>query len=76
MFKNVGKLDRTLRIVVGAGISSLAFVGPQNPWFLCGLILVVTGLVGWCPPYAVFGFNTNKDGKGCANCGNDKKTAA
>ena len=30
--KNVGSIDRILRIVVGLGLISLVFVGPQTPW--------------------------------------------
>lgn len=56
--KNEGSVDRTLRIVVGLGLISLAFVGPANPWFLLGTIPLVTGLVGWCPAYQIFGLST------------------
>lgn len=62
MKKNVGALERTIRIVLGAGILSLAFVGPQSPWAYLGIVPLATGLVGWCPPYALFGFST------CKNC--------
>jgi len=51
MFKNVGGVDRAVRIVVGLGILSLAFVGPQTPWGYLGLVPLVTGLIGWCPAY-------------------------
>jgi hypothetical protein len=30
--KNVGSIDRILRIVVGLGLISLVFIGPQTPW--------------------------------------------
>ena len=56
--KNEGSLDRTLRIVVGLVLVSLAFVGPANPWFLLGAIPLVTGLIGWCPAYQILGLNT------------------
>jgi len=55
---NIHKYERVVRIVAGAGISSLAFWGPQNYWFLLGLVPVVTGLIGWCPPYAMLGIST------------------
>ena len=32
MEKNVGGIDRILRIVVGLGLISLVYVGPQTPW--------------------------------------------
>jgi hypothetical protein len=58
MKANEGAIDRVLRVVVGAGVLSLAFVGPQTPWGYVGLVPLVTGLVGWCPLYAMLGLNT------------------
>ncbi len=55
---NEGAVDRVLRVLVGAGVLSLAFVGPQTPWAYLGLIPLLTGLVGFCPLYAVLGMNT------------------
>lgn len=63
MQKNVHKVERVIRVVVGAGLVSLAFVGPASPWFFIGLVPIATGLLGWCPPYAIFGINTCKLGK-------------
>ena len=58
MKANEGAVDRVLRVVVGAGVLSLAFVGPQTPWGYVGVIPLLTGLVGYCPLYAILGFNT------------------
>ncbi len=58
MKTNEGKMDRTLRTVVGLGLLSLVFVGPQTMWGLVGLVPLVTGLAGFCPLYKIFGFNT------------------
>lgn len=55
---NEGVVDRMLRVIVGAGLLSLAFVGPQTPWGYIGIVPLLTGLVGFCPLYAVLGFNT------------------
>lgn len=63
MKQNIHSLERVIRIVVGGVIASLAFWGPANPWFLLGLIPLATGLVGWCPPYAILGINTCKLGQ-------------
>ncbi len=60
MKKNIGTNERLFRILFGAGLSSFAFWGPREAWFLLGLIPLITGLVGWCPPYALIGFNTCK----------------
>lgn len=55
---NVGTLDKILRTIVGLGLISLVFVGPHTPWGWIGLIPLATAVLGWCPPYALLGFNT------------------
>ena len=63
MTKNIHQTERIIRIVLGAFLMSLAFWGPANPWFLLGAIPLITGLVGWCPPYQLLGINTCKMAK-------------
>ncbi|MCW5699520.1 MAG: DUF2892 domain-containing protein [Rhodospirillales bacterium] len=58
MKSNLGTIDRALRIIVGAILIALVFVGPQTPWGWIGLVPLVTGLAGRCPAYSIFGFNT------------------
>ena len=58
MKQNVGKIDRLIRFIVGLGILSLIFVGPQTMWGLLGLIPLGTAVIGWCPPYTLLGINT------------------
>lgn len=58
MKKNIHNVERIARVVVGLGLTSMAFIGPANPWFYLGLIPVATGLLGWCPPYAMLGIST------------------
>ena len=58
MTKNIHNVERVIRIVVGIGLVSLAFTGPENKWLLLGLVPLLTGLVGWCPPYALLGIST------------------
>lgn len=58
MKTNEGGLDRVLRVIVGLGVLSLAFVGPHTAWGYLGLIPLVTGVVGFCPLYAILGVNT------------------
>ncbi len=62
MKKNIGSWERTTRIIAGLFILTLTFVGPKTPWAYLGIIPLATGLIGWCPPYALFGFST------CRNC--------
>ena len=55
---NIGRAERIVRVVLGVGILSLAFVGPRSGWAYLGLVPLLTGLVGWCPPYALLGIST------------------
>lgn len=55
---NEGTLDRTVRIVLGLGLLSLAFVGPQTPIGYIGAVPLLTGLIGFCPLYKIVGLNT------------------
>ncbi len=56
--KNVGGIDKILRIVVGLGLIAIVFVGPQTPWGWLGIVPLVTGLFGFCPAYTLIGLNT------------------
>ncbi len=58
MKTNEGGIDRALRVIVGLAVLSLAFVGPKTPWGYVGLVPLLTGLVGFCPLYALLGINT------------------
>ena len=58
MKKNIHPVERSLRVILGLVLISLAFVGPKNLWFLLGIIPVITGFIGWCPPYAILGMST------------------
>lgn len=60
MKKNIHSVERVIRIVVGLGLITLALTGPQNPWFFLGIIPLLTGLIGWCPPYQLLGISTCK----------------
>ena len=51
-------IERVLRVLVGLGILSLVFVGPQTPWGWVGLIPVLTGASGLCPLYTLLGIST------------------
>ena len=58
MTQNVGGIDRILRIVVGLVLIGLAATGTVGWWGWLGIVPLATGAIGWCPPYAIFGFNT------------------
>jgi hypothetical protein len=58
--KNVGTIDKVLRVVLGLvllayvvlGSGSLRFIG------LVGIVPLLTALVGYCPLYSLFGLST------------------
>lgn len=58
MTKNEGTIDRVLRVIAGLVLLSLVFIGPQTMWGLIGIVLLATGLIGFCPLYSIFGINT------------------
>lgn len=60
MKANVGGVDKILRIVVGLGLLSLILIlqGNARWWGLVGLIPLATGLVNFCPLYALLGLNS------------------
>jgi Protein of unknown function (DUF2892) len=58
MKTNVGGLDRTLRIVLGAGLVAwaAAFNGPALAYL--GVVPLLTGVFGTCALYSLLGINT------------------
>jgi len=61
--KNVGMIDRVIRIILGIILLYLFVVNMvAAPWSylvaLIGLILLVTGIIGTCPLYSMLGMNT------------------
>lgn len=63
MTKNVGGLDKTLRLIVGIIIIVLGFVN-DSVWGAIGLIPILTAFLGWCPLYPILKIDTR--------CENDK----
>lgn len=60
MTRNVGKLDRGARLVLGLGLLGLygALESPARYFTLVGLVLVGTAITGNCPLYTLLGFKT------------------
>lgn len=56
--QNEATVERVIRVVAGVVLLSLVFVGPQTLFGLVGLVPLVTGLMGSCPIYTLFGFST------------------
>lgn len=64
-FINEGTWDRLIRVLVAFAFGYAAWVTwPATigvVMLVIGAIALVTGLVGWCPAYAVFGISTTKN---------------
>ncbi len=65
MTRNVGSVDRGIRIAIGVILLVVGFVVPMGAvWktvvFILGAISLVTGAVGTCGLYALFGISTRK----------------
>jgi len=54
---NEGTIDRVIRVVAGIAIIGWGFAS-HNWWGAVGAVPLLTGLIGWCPLYALLGFNT------------------
>lgn len=57
MKKNVGTLDRAIRIILGILIAAAASF-TQSWWGLIAILPLATGLVGWCPLYTLLHIDT------------------
>ncbi|MCU0620117.1 MAG: DUF2892 domain-containing protein [Gemmatimonadales bacterium] len=55
---NEHPVERVLRVALGVGLLTIAFVGPKTPWGFLGIVPILTGLSGRCPLYSVLGINT------------------
>jgi hypothetical protein len=55
---NEGTIDRSLRVIVGLVLIGLAATGTVGVWGWIGVLPLVTGIVGFCPAYAIFGMST------------------
>jgi hypothetical protein len=62
---NEGTLDRIIRVIAGIVLLTLGLLGVAGGvwmWvvYILGAILLVTGIVGFCPLYALLKLNTAK----------------
>jgi hypothetical protein len=58
MTRNVGSIDKLIRIIAGLGLIALGVVDIGRPWVWIGVLPFVTGLMGTCPAYTLFNINT------------------
>lgn len=63
MTKNVGGIDRILRIVIGLALIAGFFLNPEGSYrwlYLIGIVPLATGLMSSCLLYRLVGINTCK----------------
>ena len=58
MKKNMGGIDRTVRILVGLALIALSLTGTIGLWGWIGVVPLATGLFASCPLYSLIGVNT------------------
>jgi len=64
MEKNMGTIDRSIRIVVALALILAGFYWLGTPWniiaYIVAAIFIVTSAIGVCPLYISFGLRTRK----------------
>jgi hypothetical protein len=58
MTANVGSIDRALRVLAGLALMAAALSGVIGMWGWLGVLLVATGVLGFCPGYLPLGIDT------------------
>ncbi|MFB9150195.1 YgaP family membrane protein [Roseovarius ramblicola] len=59
--KNVGSIDRALRVILGLALIAAFFVNREGAYswlYLIGIVPLVTGLMSTCPLYSILGMST------------------
>jgi hypothetical protein len=68
MRRNVGTIDKLIRVIAGAAIIALG-VKYNSWWGVLGAIPIVTAALSWCPLYSIIGIKTCRgDGSGSSCC--------
>ena len=55
---NTGTVDRAVRVIAGLALIALAATGTIGVWGYIGVVALLTGAIGFCPAYAIFGMST------------------
>lgn len=63
MKKNIGNIDRLVRIICAVVFAALYFMGVTSGWIgmtllIIGGVLLATAFVDFCPIYKIFRINT------------------
>lgn len=65
MKKNMGMVDKTIRVIIAAVIALLYYLGVISGTLaivlmIFAIIFIVTSLIGFCPLYPILGMDTKK----------------
>lgn len=60
MNKNIGNVDRLIRIIIGIVLIALTINGNIGVWGWIGIIPLATALINFCPLYRILGFSSRK----------------
>ena len=52
-FRNIGPVERSVRLAVGLTLITVAIMVPGAWWAYIGVLPMVTALIGWCPLYSL-----------------------
>jgi hypothetical protein len=58
MKRNMSFTDQGTRVVIGAALFLTAAFGTIGAWGFLGIIPVITGILGRCPAYSMFGISS------------------
>jgi thiamine transporter ThiT len=63
MTKNMGTVDRSIRILIALGIAALYFTGHIGGTLgiilgVVAIVFLLTSFIGWCPAYITLGIST------------------
>jgi len=61
MKKNVGTIDKVIRIILAVIIGAFGYYY-QSWWGLVAIVPLLTGFIGYCPAWSIFGLSTCKKG--------------
>ncbi len=73
--RNVGGIDRVVRVALGAALLAAGFfllaADRAHGWTLAavGALALASGVLGFCPPYVLFGLSTARPRCGAARAG-------
>lgn len=57
MLKNVGRVDRTFRVIIGIMLLVTVVIGEKTYWGFLGFYPLLSAILGYCPIYHILSFS-------------------